>query len=1069
MKTSKAVRLVLFSLLFSAVSMQAQASCSLPPTTHPQNITELSSLLPGDARGTLAVDIYQLLTGSSAFLVTNLLNGNGSDAALNEPFSAIGELAANIRNLAFAMKTALLVQTTDGSESLFLLAKLSCDTIGEVTAGRPALTPDGTYGTGHAMYLDLNGNSLSLLTGGVLIVGKRTVVQSVLDVADGVSPANDSDIFPFLSALQSGSPFSFVYGLPAMFNTAITPDRSLRGAELVSGSVDFAGANISGSVSFYTSNASAFVDAYNTLDSASDEAPLVLNAPIANGLSQVVVAIPSTPINKPAASLITSRNTLKKLFLGMQAYDYAKDVVKDGNRPLLNLTVLGEDVGANRPGSVFTRWEFKNQAAIDAFNANELPPGYTLADCQFLESDTPAKFMALNIYHSSGGSVVEGVRAEWDIFVDPPVGADPDAGTRPRFLVRDALAEGISADPMHGLSSPEPLSHSFSGNQVVTSVHKMVGGDEITVFESSFPKPGPSAPIARFSREMAIANDYIYWANGVYDRVEYNASTFNYDSYFVEPLSEVQITRNFHWAQYLADHPTYVVYYNHTLEYIAAPWDNLDSPYLNFRFNPPGWLDELLSFKYNGHELAWMIEAVENSFKGRADAMTPFVVENTTPSTYYNFKITNPTGMSAALNLPVGYSLAPTRFFEDIPPAEDYYLTLSIYEIKDSVEGTRAEWSVYVDDGNGREHSMIIDLKTEDAAVDPVSMINLPSKVSHGLAGSILTTSLSSLTIDFDAEFSTAGGTEKDLSLDWIEAGEVVCHLNGICDKLYYNAETLDVPVHLPTSVTIDTIVTPWNAYISTTPSAVFYRVNSQEYVVKPWHNVKVFVEDPPPPPPCFSGTHTITGTGTLKGRTNPAVDSTYTYYGGASTSGSDLDFLYDQSIVNVLGLSHMLFSGSFDLTTGLGTKTVLACNGPALMCAGVDPLIGTPGATSVFTASDVNASDPDNITWKVIFVITVPGFGLADDNSSFTAALGDPALPEVCGNGVDDDCDGYLDCNDSDCSADPGCAPVWGANAQAASYGSTSLTGSGAFNALTLLLVPIGALIFLRVLLRKK
>jgi hypothetical protein len=104
-----------------------------------------------------------------------------------------------------------------------------------------------------------------------------------------------------------------------------------------------------------------------------------------------------------------------------------------------------------------------------------------------------------------------------------------------------------------------------------------------------------------------------------------------------------------------------------------------------------------------------------------------------------------------------------------------------------------------------------------------------------------------------------------------------------------------------------------------------------------------------------------------------------------------------------------------------------------------------------------------------VTFVITIPGFGEADDNSSFTAALGDPTLPEDCGNGVDDDCDGYLDCADSDCSADPGCAPVWAANAQAASYGSTSLTGSGTFNALTLLLVPMGALIFLRVLLRKK
>jgi len=305
--------------------------------------------------------------------------------------------------------------------------------------------------------------------------------------------------------------------------------------------------------------------------------------------------------------------------------------------------------------------------------------------------------------------------------------------------------------------------------------------------------------------------------------------------------------------------------------------------------------------------------------------------------------------------------------------------------------------------------------------------------------------------------------------MDWIEAGDVVCHLNGICDKLYYDAETLDVPVRVPTSVTINSIVTPWNAFISTTPSAVFYRDNLQEYALKPWHNLKVFVEDPPPPPTCFSGTHTITGTGTLIGRTNPAVDSTYTYYGGATLSGNDLEFVYDQAIANVLGLSHMLFSGSFDLTTGLGTKTVLACIGPALMCAGVNPIIGTPAATSALVATNVDASDPDDITWDVTFVISVPGFGDADDDSSFAAALGDPSAPESCSNGVDDDCDGFLDCDDSDCSTDPACTCGCVATADASTYGENPSRGPVILAGLAVYLIPVGYIFFLRNQRRKK
>ncbi len=32
---------------------------------------------------------------------------------------------------------------------------------------------------------------------------------------------------------------------------------------------------------------------------------------------------------------------------------------------------------------------------------------------------------------------------------------------------------------------------------------------------------------------------------------------------------------------------------------------------------------------------------------------------------------------------------------------------------------------------------------------------------------------------------------------------------------------------------------------------------------------------------------------------------------------------------------------------------------------------------------------------------------------------------PEDCGNGLDDDCDGAVDCDDSDCAGDPSCAPM--------------------------------------------
>jgi hypothetical protein len=185
------------------------------------------------------------------------------------------------------------------------------------------------------------------------------------------------------------------------------------------------------------------------------------------------------------------------------------------------------------------------------------------------------------LYNASGGSIVDGARAEWDVFVSPPKGADPDAPTRPRYMIVQALTQKVSADPITLLTTSNPVSYRIEGDRVVSSVGETVDGRDVPVFSASFPKPDPAkAPVARWTPEMAIANDYMHWTNGVYDHLLYNATTYHRDGYFVD-TAQTAIDDQSHWARYLKPTLKDATYYVNTLEYVASPMANLWSPFLD--------------------------------------------------------------------------------------------------------------------------------------------------------------------------------------------------------------------------------------------------------------------------------------------------------------------------------------------------------------------------------------------------------------------------------------------------------------------------------------------------------
>jgi hypothetical protein len=120
---------------------------------------------------------------------------------------------------------------------------------------------------------------------------------------------------------------------------------------------------------------------------------------------------------------------------------------------------------------------------------------------------------------------------------------------------------------------------------------------------------------------------------------------------------------------------------------------------------------------------------------------------------------------------------------------------------------------------------------------------------------------------------------------------------------------------------------------------------------------------------------------------------------------------------------------------------------------------------TFTYAITAVDHSGNESGFSNVVTLRPLPGLGdpssdgNGEDCTVSEGSLGDP----TCADGLDNDCDGAADSADCDCSYS-GCA-----NAEAATYGPGSVTGSGVSNELILLLIPVSAVLLLKTLRRRR
>jgi len=251
----------------------------------------------------------------------------------------------------------------------------------------------------------------------------------------------------------------------------------------------------------------------------------------------------------------TALLTTKASHFSAIEYQRAGDIAVRAAEPLTDFFV---EAG---PPSVYMNFEIipGQKAALEA--AIPLPKGFELAPIQTIQGTPPRYFVSLNIYETVG--IASGLRAEWSAYVTTI--EDPT----PRYMILEAQSSLGSLDPVDEFTDPATVFVYQAVGGVVTIDVQAPG----TSFQCTFPLPA-SPTLLDTTLEWAEANNLIYWRNGVADKIYYNGLIYDRPVGEV-PLATVSYTDATKWAPYLQLHE--VVFYENPLEFIASPWNNLNT------------------------------------------------------------------------------------------------------------------------------------------------------------------------------------------------------------------------------------------------------------------------------------------------------------------------------------------------------------------------------------------------------------------------------------------------------------------------------------------------------------
>ncbi len=521
---------------------------------------------------------------------------------------------------------------------------------------------------------------------------------------------------------------------------------------------------------------------------------------------------------------------LKRSHFGQLALDDVDRIAAGTAQPILDFTV--EDT----PPSIFVNWVVPDAQAAAFSAAAGLPAGFSLAKVRILESDpAPRYWLSLNVYRVSG--LTTGLRAEWSTYVD---GGD---GT-PRFMIIRARAAEGSLDPIGPLAPAEAFLHSLDpdgtirtamNTTVVQNGVPVVTPDNLFNSAITLPDPGDRQYVVP-TREWVTANDFIFWRNGVNDRIFHNSTSHSAPLISVD-LADVALDDDSEWAPFLDPVPGHVLVYLDKIQFMISPWWNVTETDGHVDPATLANLGDLKKSLYSGLTNATAFGVLS----GSAEPTVRSVVEDSPPSVHWHWRIpaAQLAAFRSAAGLPPGLDLAAVRLQDD-DVAADHWLSLTVSRRSGDGAGLRAEWTTTVDDGDGIR-TLVLESRSDQTALNPVDLFAAPSPITHTIGSDIVSTTVGTGSTAFSSSFDvTDPGSQSTVlaAREWVGAADLRYWRNGVADQVFYDSTVFDARTSIdPASVAL-AYGGPWAPFIGATADRVWLDQGGVDLVSHPWWNL---------------------------------------------------------------------------------------------------------------------------------------------------------------------------------------------------------------------------------------